>query len=237
MFSYTRRDESWDHGGVGARQRKAVRNAFALLATSAGVPMFMGGDELFRTQAGCDNAAALDNPDMYLRWDDYVQYARAGQAGDAASLARLRQQDDIRIYEFARKMLAFRSRHGCLRPDRYFTGTDRWGTGLRDLAWYGADGQEFRGDWADSHICFLGFRIDSSPDQQATGVRSIYAAYNWNDAGVNIALPPNLAGARWVRVADTAEWMEPMGNVDREEVVIERNYGLHERSIALFVEK
>ena len=84
--------------------------------------------------------------------------------------------------------------------------------------------------WNDPDLGFLAFRV-------AESARSVYVAYCWRDAPLTIMLPPNLAGARWHRVADTAEWMEPLGNVDRDNTVIDAPYGMHERSVAIFVEQ
>ncbi len=238
LFSYNHGDNAWDHGGDPARQRKAIRNAFALLMTSAGVPMFLGGDELMRTQGGRENTVAVDDDSAYLKWDNFQAYTRTLAAGDDIRLAELRRQDDVRTYEFAREMTRLRSRYTSLRPAEYFTGQDRWGTGLKDVTWYAADGNELAGyGWSDPGNHFLGYRINAHADTGATGVRSIYVAYSWHDGFVEFALPPPAGGWRWVRVADTAEWLEPAGNVDRNETVIERRYGLHERSVAIFLEK
>jgi isoamylase len=236
VFSYTGGDEGWDHGGVAAKQRKAVRNAFALLMTSAGVPMFQAGDELFRSLGGIQNPVAVDDARVYLDWGQYQRYAAAVERGGKAALAELREADEVRAYEFAREMLALRRRHTALRPERYFTGEKNLDSGLADLGWYGARGADFEA-WHDPGVRFLAFRVDTSCDHEATGVRSLYVGYNWNDSGIQIALPQNLRGARWLRLVDTAEWMEPSGNVDRDGVPIQGSYGVHERSVVIFQEK
>ena len=237
LFCYGGND-AWDHGGDPARQRKAIRNALALLMTSAGVPMFMGGDELMRTQGGRENTVAVDDASVYLNWDNLQAYARAAAEGDAARLSELGRQDDVRTYEFARAMIRLRNRYPALRPAEYFTGQARGGTGLKDITWCARDGGEVSGDgWSDPSAHFLGYRVDTQADTGAMGVRSIYVAYNWHDDFVEIALPPNCGGARWVRLADTAEWLEPAGNLDRDGTVIECRYGLHERSVAIFLEQ
>ena len=230
VFSYTDGDDAWDHGGTRAAQRKAVRNALALLMTSAGIPMLLGGDELFRTLSGRPNTVAIDDNTVYLDWTNVDAFLRARAAGDARGLAQLRQEDDVRIYEFARELIRFRAAHAPLRPRQYFIGNAPPGGAIKDIAWYGADGREMQQGWNDPDLGFLAFRV-------AESALSIYVAYCWRDAPLTIVLPANLRGARWRRVADTAGWMEPLGNVDRDATVIDGPYGMHERSVAIFVEQ
>jgi glycogen operon protein len=157
-------------------------------------------------------------------------FLRAERAGDGAALAALRDQGEVRSFAFARALLRFRGAHPALRPARFFTGTASPGSPLKDLAWYGAGGDELSAGWDDPALGYLGFRV-------AEGPGSIFVAYLWRDRPREVVLPANLAGARWRRVADTAAWMEPLGNVDPAPgAEIAGPYGLHERSAAIFVE-
>jgi glycogen operon protein len=231
VFSYNA-DDGWDHGGEPAAQRQAVRNAIAMLATSAGVPMFQGGDELFRTLGGQRNTVAIDDPLTWLHWDGVDAFRAAEQSGaDEPTLAALRQGDDVRIYVFTRAMLRFRATHAALRPAGFFTGMPQPGSELRDIAWHAADGSELSVGWDDPELGFLGARVADPPG-------SVYVAYLWRDQQVQIRLPAGRPGARWRRVADTAAWMEPLGNVDVPPgAEIASLYLLHPRSIAVFVER
>ena len=67
---------SWNCGVEGAssdpdvvalRQRQ-IRNAFTLLLISLGTPMFVMGDEIFRSQGGNNNPYRQDNPISWLDW-------------------------------------------------------------------------------------------------------------------------------------------------------------------------
>ncbi|MBI4652189.1 glycogen-debranching protein, partial [Candidatus Desantisbacteria bacterium] len=77
LFSYTGNENSWDHNGNPAKQRKAIRNAFCILMVSSGVPMFTGGDELFRTQNGLENTVAIDDSSAYINWENLNKYSEA----------------------------------------------------------------------------------------------------------------------------------------------------------------
>lgn len=230
--------DGWDHSGMRAEQRKAIRNAFALLLSSAGVPMLLGGDELFSTLGGRTNTVAIDDPSVYLDWTSINAYLEAAASGDGPDTAKLRTRDEVRTFCFARAMLQFRQRYGCLRPASYFTG-NVGASGLRDIAWYGADGNELTQGWSDPTITFLGYRFDGSLPQPSDAT-SLYVAYNWGDQFTAVTLPRCLFARRWHRFADTAEWAEvldPAGNIDSQSTVVDQNYGLHPRSVAIFIER
>jgi glycogen operon protein len=49
-------------------RKKNIKNFFALLLISQGVPMILGGDEFLRTQRGNNNAYCQDNRISYFDW-------------------------------------------------------------------------------------------------------------------------------------------------------------------------
>jgi glycogen operon protein len=229
LYSYTVGDDAWDHGGDPAAQRQAVRSALALLAVSAGVPMLQGGDELFRTLGGRGNTVAVDDERTWLHWEGVAALRATEAAGDATAAAAARARDAAATFAFARAMLRLRAAHPALRPERFFTGTPAPGSALKDVGWYGPDGAELSG-WDDPALGFLGFRV-------AEAAGSLYVAWCWRDQGLEARLPENAPGARWRRVADTAAWMEPLGNVDPAPgPEIDGRYWMHARSVAILVE-
>ncbi|MFM7152070.1 MAG: glycogen debranching protein GlgX, partial [Gemmataceae bacterium] len=78
-----------------ALRHRQVRNLFATLMLSQGVPMILAGDEFLRTQQGNNNAWCQDNDISWLNWD------LAHRNGD--------------FLRFAREMIALRKRHPALR--------------------------------------------------------------------------------------------------------------------------
>ena len=141
------------------------------------------------------------------------------------------------MFEYVRALIELRDQYHCLRRAAYFSGRVESGSGLKDITWCGRDGTEFHADWNDSTIHFLGFRLDSAEDQAKTGVRSLYVAYNWHDQFQIVGLPANLPGTSWFRYVDTAGWFEPSFNVDVAQTRVGADYGLYERSVAIFLEK
>jgi isoamylase len=230
LYSYSGDGFAWDHHGDRAEQRKAVRNALTILMVSAGVPMIMGGDELFRTLHGRTNTAAVDDPSVYLDWNSIA--GAAARAGEARGLAA----DEVLIYRFAANVLGFRNSHLALRPGAYYSGALSSQTGLRDIAWYGSEGGELSGGaWSDPARQFLGFRVDGKRVKDSAS--SIFVGYNRGEAGVDLRLPLNLPGEKWYRVSDSSGWMEPAGNWESPGTLIDGQYLLHGRGIAIFVER
>ncbi len=76
-------------------RRRMVKNAFATLMCSRGPAMFLAGDEFCNTQFGNNNAYCQDNRISWLDW------------------TRLEKYQDI--YQFFKKMIAFRKKYAILR--------------------------------------------------------------------------------------------------------------------------
>ena len=235
VFSYSAGNNSWDHAQDPGRQRKAVRNALTILMVSAGVPMITGGDELFRGLGGIENSVALDSDFVYLDWNNFSRYREALRDNDANLLNHLREQDDIKIFEYAKNIIRFRNMHPALRPSEYFKGRND-GSILKDISWHKPDGSEIDGPyWDNPGNHFIAFRTDGS--QLHDTAASLYAAYNKGAEGLHIALPENLPDKRWYRVCDTDCWMEALGNFDGGRTMLDRDYYLHDRSILVLIEQ
>lgn len=211
-------NKSWDQGGDQKLQRQAARTGLAILMMSAGVPMITGGDEMYRTQFGNNNAFNVDTDKNYLDYSNAQAFAP--------------------FFNYSRKLIAFRNAHSSLRPVDFFKGKDS-SNGLKDITWLRDNGEEAGPDYfnnADNH--FLAYRIDGT--EFSDNVQSIYVAYNsWKDS-VNATLPANLNGKHWFRVCDTADWMESQDNFKspgQEDALTARDYTLAGRSILILIEK
>ncbi|MEV7471225.1 glycogen debranching protein GlgX [Streptomyces kronopolitis] len=134
----THDNRSWNCGAEGesddaevtALRRRQLRNLLTTLLLSTGVPMLVAGDEMGRTQHGNNNAYCQDNPTSWLDW----------------SLL-----DDPRwrpLADLAARLIALRRAHPVLRRRAFFSGRPHHQGGLRDLAWFTADGTEMTAqDW------------------------------------------------------------------------------------------
>jgi isoamylase len=210
---------SWDQGGDTAMQRQAARNGLAAIMLSAGVPMITGGDEMYRTQYGNNNAYNLDSD---KNWLDY--------AGRTAS---------ANFFQYARKLMNFRRAHPALRPAEFRRGADRNRNGFKDITWLRDNGAEADAGYrnnANNH--FLAYQIDGS--ECGDSAASLYIAYNGGAGEVTATLPTNLPGKRWYRVADTAASLEKQGNfagTGQEPRLATPTYTLAGRSFLILIEK
>ncbi len=210
---------AWDQGGDPVLQRQAARNAMAVLMLSAGVPMFTGGDEMYRTQYGNNNPYNLDSDKNHLDWGDADRFPQ--------------------FLNYTQRLIAFRQAHPALRPTDFFTGRDSNGNGLKDITWLRNNSAEADGAYLDNpNNHFLAFRIDGS--EFGDSAASIYVAYNGWSGEVTAMLPPNLPGKQWFRCADTDRWMEGQANFKpsgEEDLLTSEIYKVNPRSILLLIEK
>lgn len=119
--------EGWtdDPGILGLRQRQMM-NAFAILLTSRGVPMFVMGDEFGRSQNGNNNAYCLDSPLTWVNWD-LLESNRS-------------------LQQFVAALVDFRHRHPSLRQNQ-FEGPASC-IGLPSVSFHGAT--PWSPDWSAS---------------------------------------------------------------------------------------
>ena len=136
---------SWNCGVEGptgdpavlALRGRQIRNLATLLMISRGVPMFVAGDEVGRTQQGNNNAYCQDND---IGWYDW-------------SLAGANQG----LLRFWQRLIAFRAAHPALRRPQFYTG--------EEITWHGTRLGE--PNWTDPSARALACTIrgrDGAPD-------------------------------------------------------------------------
>lgn len=174
-------NHSWNCGIEGdtndtevlATRRRMIRNAFALLMCSRGIPMFLAGDEFCNTQFGNNNAYCHDNIISWLDW------------------GLLEKNRDM--FEFFKYMIQFRKSHRLLRinvsggtcglPDVSFHGVTPWYSRFADYDRYAA-------------VMFAGQEKD-------TGPQVIYIASNAYWEELRVTLPELPASMCWEIAVDT----------------------------------
>lgn len=176
-------NNSWNCGAEGetddpeilSLRKRMIKNSFALLMCSRGIPMFLAGDEFCNTQFGNNNAYCHDSIISWLDWE------------------RLEKYHDI--FDFFQYMIRFRKEHRLLRtnisngacklPDVSFHGIDPWCSQFQEYDRY--VGVMFAGQTSD------------------TGPQVIYIASNayWED--LEVKLPKLPASMWWEVAVDTWE--------------------------------
>ena len=115
-----------DDAGINQLRIKQIKNAVALLLVSQGTPMILAGDEMGNTQWGNNNAYCQDNEISWIDWN----------------LLDKNQE----IFEFFRKMIAFRNAHPVLRNGMHLQNRDYIGSGYADISWHGT--KAWHTDWS-----------------------------------------------------------------------------------------
>jgi glycogen operon protein len=155
--------------------------------------MLLGGDEFGRTQHGNNNAYCQDND---LSWFDWSLDER-----------------QVRLLDFARRLIAFRREHPVFRRADFLAG-DAAATGgqLADVWWFRPDGRRMtRRDWqtADGHrlgIFLNGDGITSrTPRGEPIRDESFVLLLNANHEPVSFRLPPPRFGRGWELEISTAQ--------------------------------
>jgi isoamylase len=193
-------NRSWNLGAEGATddpeivtlRERQKRNFLVTLALSQGVPMFLGGDELGRTQHGNNNPYCQDNEISWFDW---------GLADENLTLLR-----------FTRRLMAFRQQHPVFRRRKWFVGRSVYATGLADIGWFRPDGSEMtQAQWHDGLAKSLAVFLngDAIPDPCPHGERivddSFLVLFNAAHEEVSFTLPPEAWAAEWTAVLDTSD--------------------------------
>ncbi len=184
---------SWNCGEEGptrkakvlALREQQLRNAFFLLMTSAGTPMFFMGDEFGNSQKGNNNPYCIDSKVTWLDWKD--------------------QEKNAALYTFVKEMIAFRKAHPILHTGRELSMLDADHTGFPDLSYHGESAWRAAMDHYSRTVGIL--YCENYAGGEAVRKKSepalLYLALNlyWKDQ--NLALPKAPKGYVWKGVFST----------------------------------
>jgi glycogen operon protein len=161
---------------VEALRRRQIKNFTTILFLSQGVPMFVAGDEVRRTQRGNNNAYSQDNE---ISWFDWALVER-----------------NLDIFRFFSKMIEFRKSHPVLHRPRFFTGQVN-ARGLSDIAWHGC--RLYSPGWFDPSSHVLSFTMGGFTDPN-----DIHVILNMDWQDLDFDIPP-VQGRSWYKVIDTSQ--------------------------------
>ena len=176
---------SWNCGAEGptddpeviARRRRQIKNFAVVLFLSQGVPMFVAGDEIGRTQQGNNNAYCQDNA---LSWFDW---------------ALAEQNEDL--FRFFREMIALRRRHASLRRRTFLSGQHNR-RGVEDIRWHGLELNA--PEWGNGGSRLLAFTLSGEDPLEP----DLHVMMNMDDSPHDFAIPRE-NGRHWLLFADTAQ--------------------------------
>ena len=176
-------NNSWNCGAEGetddfevnALRHRMVRNAFALLMCSRGIPMFLAGDEFGNTQFGNNNAYCQDNITSWLDW------------------SLLEKNQDL--FKFFQYMIRFRKEHQVLRRDM-----SGGACGFPDVSFHGVAPWQDKFGPQDHYVGVM-----FAGAERNVGPQIIYVASNSYWEELNAALPQLPMSMRWEQTVDTWE--------------------------------
>ncbi len=225
---------SWDSGGDPTLRRQRIRNFWAILFLSRGVPMVVWGDELGRTQNGNNNPYNVDSIATWNNYDMLTSNApqRVGTGCGQAYHDNLGVADceagKNPLFVFARFMIELRRSHPALSQRQYgdFTADNS------DVSYlfFTPDG---RPECRDGDHAVL-IRIDGSGIKDSDWL--VMVNMDWRSCP--FVVPGAAAGKQWVRIVDTAAWAEPFCNVWRpgRADTISGEYRAHPYSVVILEE-
>jgi len=197
-----------DDGWVEDLRRRQVKNFITMLMLSQGVPMFLSGDEVRRTQQGNNNTYCHDNEINWFDWNLVDKNAD--------------------IFRFFSHAIKYRKSHPCLHRPRFFTGK-RNSRNVPDVEWHGCE--LYSPGWNDPGSRVLAFTMggfDEDPD--------LHVMMNMHSDNLPFAIPV-IEGRKWYRAADTA-LPSPQDIVDPADATeVSGNYVVTARSIVVLISK
>ena len=177
----TNDNASWNCGAEGstddpeiiALRMRQMKNMLTVLLTSRGIPMLLSGDEFANTQYGNNNAYCQDNE---ISWLDWNQLERCGD-----------------LYDYVRRLIAFRKAHPVLRADSYDFSHN--GTGYPELSFHGTQawnldehspGLSFAYMYAEDHVrycterdVFIYVAVNAYWETQHYGLPILPEGFQW----------------------------------------------------------
>lgn len=193
-------NRSWNCGVEGPTTIKDVndlrqqqmRNMFATLLCSQGIPMICGGDEVARTQQGNNNAYCQDNAISWTNWD----------LDDS-------QKD---LLEFVSKLIHLRLEHPVLHRRRFFTGREPGDPDdkIPQVEWMDHTGSIMdMEDWSNTHAFSVMIYLNGSDILEADWYgnqmvdNNFILIFNAHYEPIMFTLPDERYGKKWRLVVDT----------------------------------
>ena len=193
-------NRSWNCGVEGPTTIKDVndlrqqqmRNMFATLLCSQGIPMICGGDEVAHTQQGNNNAYCQDNVISWTNWD----------LDDS-------QKD---LLEFVSKLIHLRLEHPVLHRRRFFTGREPGDPDdkIPQVEWMDHTGSILdMYDWSNTHAFSVMIYLNGSdiPEADWYGNQMVdnnfILIFNAHYEPIMFTLPDERYGKKWRLVVDT----------------------------------
>ena len=168
-----------DDPAIQGFRRQQVKNAFAIMLLSQGVPMLLAGDEFLNSQQGNNNCYCQDNELAWLDW----------------SLA----EKNADILRFVQLMIKLRKRHASLMRRHFFTGQIIEGRDIPDICWQRTKPDQTI-DWDNTDSQLLAFTLGAEDPREP----DIFVVMNMSEEAADIELP-EISGRQWCLSVNTSQ--------------------------------
>lgn len=167
---------------IETKRVRQIKNFFTTLLISQGVPMFVAGDEVRRTQNGNNNAYCQDNEESWFNWDNV--------------------KNNATLLEFVQKMIVLRTKHPVFHRRRFFGGnsTSQFNN-PPDISWFDQNGMV--PEW-EKMSRYLAFRLGGRAQGLQKEDNDFFVAMNMDIHDITITIPKPSAGSKWFRLVDTS---------------------------------
>lgn len=177
---------------VNELRQQQMRNMFATLLLSQGIPMICGGDEVARTQQGNNNAYCQDNAISWTNWD--------------------LDEDQKDLLEFVSKLIHLRLEHPVLHRRRFFSGREQGNDSatIPQVEWMDHTGSIMdMDDWSNTHAFTVMIYLNGSdiPETDWYGNQMVdndfILIFNAHYEPIMFTLPDEQYGKKWRLIVDT----------------------------------
>jgi len=207
---------SWNCGAEGWTEDTEIQklrsrqmmNAFSILLTSRGIPMFVMGDEFGRSQHGNNNAYCIDSP---LTWVDWT--LRESNSG---------------LFDFVKQLVAFRHAHPALRVNSFTAPSSS--CGLPSSSFHGQSA--WQPNWSDDSRQLAWMMTADSNDAQGAFSDAVYVAANSAHYASWFDLPELPNNGQWSIRFNTGDMDRPVLNT--ESAFADSGILVGERSVVIF---
>ncbi len=182
---------------------RLIKSMTATLFLSLGVPMFLGGDELYRTQHGNNNAYCQDNE---ISWYDWTMLNTHPE-----------------LFRFVQGVISFRKEQPVLKRTRFFAGVSSNKNDVADLVWHDVNGPVVSWDCVEN---ILGCRIHPKENNDI----ALFMMFNGMSLPKTFKLPD---GAWRVRINSAAPFPEDYFSTNDAPFVQDEYFEISAKSVVV----
>jgi glycogen operon protein len=181
---------SWNCGTEGNSRKKSIlelrtrqmKNAFAMLLLSQGVPLLFGGDEFGNSQEGNNNPYCQDNAVTWIKWDH--------------------KESGKELLAYTKDLIMLRKSHPVLHCPEPLMGMDSLSCGYPDISFHGREAWRANTMSSCRSVGILYCDAYGQTDENKTD-SLLYVGVNMHWESQCLGLPKPPKGKTWALISST----------------------------------